>query len=196
MLEVTIPGSITTQLALPWGGFPHPVWFKDHPQIANVRAFGGILDRSIMEGVIAGERDYRRSSGRCRAEEQRSPRGARRRRQAGLPPRENRRRSAPSTSSMGAATSTERIRVYAHGPGAYLQTGLIQAFAAAPPRAPAAAQGRLRLARARRSATASCSRRSRPTASCASKWASRRRELGSHSAAAEAMRGSMPSSLT
>jgi hypothetical protein len=58
VLDVTIPGSITTHKALPWGGFPHPVWFKDHPQIANVRSFGGILDPVIMPGVIAGERDY------------------------------------------------------------------------------------------------------------------------------------------
>jgi short subunit dehydrogenase-like uncharacterized protein len=53
--DVVVPGSIQTQLALAWGGFPHPVWYKDHPQIANVRSFGGLLDRQIMEGVADGE---------------------------------------------------------------------------------------------------------------------------------------------
>jgi hypothetical protein len=54
--DVVVPGSIQTQLALAWGGFPHPVWFKDHSQVANVRSIGGLLDRQIMEGVAATEK--------------------------------------------------------------------------------------------------------------------------------------------
>src|SRR5207248_801349 len=57
-IEALIPGEFRTRLALPWGGFPHPVWFKDDPRIANVYAFGGLLDRSLMENVVAGQRDY------------------------------------------------------------------------------------------------------------------------------------------
>ncbi|MFZ0784967.1 MAG: DUF5938 domain-containing protein, partial [Candidatus Acidiferrales bacterium] len=34
--EAVVPGYIRTQMALSWGGFPHPVWYKDHPQAANV----------------------------------------------------------------------------------------------------------------------------------------------------------------
>lgn len=30
-IEALIPGEFRTRLALPWGGFPHPVWFKDDP---------------------------------------------------------------------------------------------------------------------------------------------------------------------
>ena len=45
--DVMVPGSVQTQLALTWGGFPHPVWYKNHPQVANVRSMGGILDRAI-----------------------------------------------------------------------------------------------------------------------------------------------------
>src|SRR6204780_3181784 len=56
--EVVIPSSVETQLALPWGGFPHPVWYKDHPQVANVRSMGGILDRQLMENVLATEIHY------------------------------------------------------------------------------------------------------------------------------------------
>jgi len=56
--DVVVPGAIQTQLALAWGGFPHPVWYKDHPQVANVRSFGGLLDRQIMEGVAATEKMF------------------------------------------------------------------------------------------------------------------------------------------
>jgi len=56
--EAVVPGYIRTQLALSWGGFPHPVWYKDHPQAANVRSFGGLLNRQIMESVLATERHF------------------------------------------------------------------------------------------------------------------------------------------
>ena len=129
-LEVTIPSSITTQLALPWGGFPHPVWFKDHPQIANVRAFGGLLDRSIMEGIVAGQRDYQEKIKPLPPEEQRAVlAGIADSMQPGLPPRENRRQQRTVDVVVGRG-NLETIRVSAQGQGAYLQTGLIQAFAA------------------------------------------------------------------
>jgi short subunit dehydrogenase-like uncharacterized protein len=138
-LEVTIPTSITTQLALPWGGFPHPVWFKDDPRIANVRAFGGLLDRTIMEGIVAGQRNYEDNIKQLPADE--------RRRvlaeiadsvQPGTPPRESRRAQRTVDVVVGRG-GLETVRVSAVGQGAYLQTGLIQAFAAhhlvhAPPR--------------------------------------------------------------
>jgi hypothetical protein len=115
---------------LPWGGFPHPVWFKDHPQIANVRAFGGLLDRSIMEGIVAGQRNYEENIKPLPAEEQKrilaeiadSV-------QPGEPPRENRREQRTVDVVVGRG-GLETVRVSAHGQGAYLQTGLIQAFAA------------------------------------------------------------------
>jgi hypothetical protein len=127
---VTIPSSITTQLALPWGGFPHPVWFKDHPQIANVKAFGGLLDRSIMEGIVAGQRDYQEKIRPLPAEEQTQIlAGIADSMQPETPPRENRRLQRTIDVVVGRG-SLETVRVSAHGQGAYLQTGLIQAFAA------------------------------------------------------------------
>ena len=129
-LEVTIPSAISTQMALPWGGFPHPTWFKDDPQIANVKAFGGLLDRQIMEGVFAAEQNYVENIKSLPDEE--------RRRtlaeiadsvQAGTPPRENRRMQRTVDVVVGRG-SLETVKVVAHGQGAYLQTGLIQAFAA------------------------------------------------------------------
>ena len=56
--HAAVPGYIQTQMALAWGGFPQPVWFKDHPQVANVRSIGGLLDRQIMEGVAATEKMF------------------------------------------------------------------------------------------------------------------------------------------
>jgi hypothetical protein len=138
-LEVTIPSSITTQLALPWGGFPHPVWFKNDPQIANVRAFGGLLDRTIMEGIVAGQRSYQDSIRPLPPDEQRRVLAEiADSMQPGDPPRENRRMQRTVDVVVGRG-GLDTVRVSAHGQGAYLQTGLIQAFAAhhlvhAPPR--------------------------------------------------------------
>jgi len=138
-LEVVVPGSIQTQLALPWGGFPHPVWFKDDPQIANVRAFGGILDRDITEGIAAGEREYEEKIKPLPKEERtRVLSEIAASVQSGTPPRENRRWQRTIDVVVGRG-SLESVQVVVHGAGAYLQTGLIQAFAAhhlvyAPPR--------------------------------------------------------------
>lgn len=130
VLEVTFPGSITTHQALPWGGFPHPVWFKDDPQIANVRSFGGILDPAVMAGVIAGERDYQEKLKPLPLEEQEkilSDLAAAA--QSATPPRENRRENRTVDVVVGRG-NLETAHVVVHGAGAYLQTGLIQAFAA------------------------------------------------------------------
>jgi short subunit dehydrogenase-like uncharacterized protein len=130
VLDVTIPGSITTHAALPWGGFPHPVWFKNHPQIANVRSFGGILDPVIMQGVIAGERDYVEKLKPLPLEDQErilSELAAAA--QSATPPRENRHENRTVDVVMGRG-NLETAHVVVHGSGAYLQTGLIQAFAA------------------------------------------------------------------
>ena len=198
-LEVTIPSAITTQLALPWGGFPHPVWFKDHPQIANVRAFGGLLDRSLMEGIVAGQRDYQEKikplpAGGAAA-------GARRdRRLDAAGPAAAREPAQQRTVDVVVGRGNlETIRVYAHGQGAYLLTGLIQAFAAHHlvhrRRARSAS-----LRRARPSAIGRSSRRSRRTASSRSTWARRRRtgfaELLEPAGRGRATRGSTPSSST
>jgi len=129
-IEALIPGEFRTRLALPWGGFPHPVWFKDDPRIANVQAFGGLLDRALMENVVAGQRDYQEKIRPLPAEEQRKVlAGIADSVQAGMPPRENRRRQRTIDVVSGRG-NLESIQVVVHGQGAYLQTGLIQAFAA------------------------------------------------------------------
>ena len=129
-LQVVAPGQIQTQLALAWGGFPHPVWFKDHPQIANVRSFGGLLDRQIMESVVATEKLYLEQIAPL-------PQQERERRlaemansvQAGTPPRENSRENRTIDVIAGRG-STEFVQCVLTGTCCYKQTGLIQAFAA------------------------------------------------------------------
>jgi short subunit dehydrogenase-like uncharacterized protein len=139
-IEAVIPGTFQTQLALPWGGFPHPAWFKDDPRIANVQAFGGILNRQIMETVVAGQRDYQEKIRPLPPEEQRTIlAGIADSVQAGMPPRENR-RAQRTVDVVSARGNLESVQIVVHGVGAYLQTGLIQAFAAhhlvyRPPRA-------------------------------------------------------------
>jgi short subunit dehydrogenase-like uncharacterized protein len=129
-IEAVIPGSSRTYLALPWGGFPHPTWFKDDPRIANVFAYGGLLDRGIMENVVAGQRDYQEKIRPLPAEEQRQIlAGIADSVQAGMPPRENRRRQR-TVDVVSARGNLDSVQVVVHGVGAYLQTGLIQAFAA------------------------------------------------------------------
>jgi len=128
--DVVVPGSIQTQLALAWGGFPHPVWYKNHPQVANVRSFGGLLDRQIMEGVAATEKMF---------EEQIRP----------LPPAEQEKKLAEMASAVTGATpprenprehrtidviagrgNTSAFDCVVFGTCCYRQTGLLQAFAA------------------------------------------------------------------
>jgi hypothetical protein len=93
-----------------------------------------------MENVVGGQREYQEKIRPLPAKEQRkilaeiadSV-------QAGMPPRENRRvqRTIDVVSARG---SLDSIQIVVHGQGAYIQTGLIQAFAAhhlvfQPPRA-------------------------------------------------------------
>jgi hypothetical protein len=137
--EVVAPGCVQTQLALPWGGFPHPVWFKDHPLVANVKTLGGLLDRQIMETVSATEKHFEEKIRPLPKEEQaRQLAEMANSVQAGTPPRENT-RVHRTIDVVVARGSTGFAQCAMFGTCAYRQTGLVQAFAAqhlmlAPPR--------------------------------------------------------------
>jgi short subunit dehydrogenase-like uncharacterized protein len=137
--EVVAPGCIQTQLALPWGGFPHPVWFKNHPQIANVRTLGGLLDRQIMETVAATEKHFEEKIRSLpKQEQERQLAEMANSVQAGTPPRENTRMHRTIDVVLGRG-STNFVQCIMYGTCAYRTTGLVQAFAArhltyAPPR--------------------------------------------------------------
>jgi short subunit dehydrogenase-like uncharacterized protein len=128
--EVVAPGSVQTQLALPWGGFPHPVWFKDHPQVANVKTLGGLLDRQIMETVAATEKHFEEKIRPLAKEEQeRQLAEMANSVQAGTPPRENTRVHRTIDVVLGRG-SMNFVQCAMFGTCAYRQTGLVQAFAA------------------------------------------------------------------
>ncbi len=129
-LEVVAPGQIQTQLALAWGGFPHPVWFKDHQQVANVKSFGGLLDRQIMENVFATEKLYLEQIAPLpKAERERRLAEMANSVQAGTPPRENPRENRTIDVIVGRG-DTEFMQCALFGNCCYKQTGLIQAYAA------------------------------------------------------------------
>jgi short subunit dehydrogenase-like uncharacterized protein len=128
--DVVVPGSIQTQLALAWGGFPHPVWYKDHPQIANVRSFGGLLDRQIMEGVAATEKMFEEQIRPLPPAEQQRKLGEMANAVTGsTPPRENPREHRTIDVVMGRG-SIDFVQCVVFGTCCYRQTALIQAFAA------------------------------------------------------------------
>ena len=128
--DVTIPGQVQSHLALAWGGFAQPVWFKHDPRIANLRSLGGLLDRQIMEGVAATEKLFEEEI-RPLPREQKEKRLSEMASavQGSMPPRENPReqRTIDVVAGRGA---TELIQCVVVGTCCYRQTGLIQAFAA------------------------------------------------------------------
>jgi len=137
--DVTIPGYVQNQLALAWGGFPQPVWYKNHPQVANVRSFGGLLDRQIMEGVAATEKLFEEQIRPLpKAEQEKRLADMANAVQGVTPPRENshEQRTIDVVAGRGA---TEVVHCVVVGTCCYKQTGLVQAFMAhnlicAPPR--------------------------------------------------------------
>jgi len=129
--EVAIPGQHELALALPWGGTAHPVWFKNDPRVANVKAAGGVFDRAVMEGVVATTKlvveqiktlPTIEEQDAALAEVAASV-------QAGMPPRENPRLNT-SLDSVYASGPLGRAHVVIHGNSNYKQTGLLQAYAA------------------------------------------------------------------
>jgi short subunit dehydrogenase-like uncharacterized protein len=128
--DVGVPGYLQVQLALAWGGFPQPVWFKNHPQVANVRSFGGLLDRQIMEGVAATEKMFEEQIRPLpQAEREKKLAEMANAVQGSTPPREN--THEQRTIDVVAARGTmDYAQCVVFGTCAYRQTGLIQAFAA------------------------------------------------------------------
>jgi short subunit dehydrogenase-like uncharacterized protein len=128
--DVIIPGAVQMQLALAWGGFPHPVWYKDHSQVANVKSFGGLLDRQIMEGVAATEKLFEEQIRPLPVEErERKLAEMASAVQGGTPPRENPREHRTIDVIAGRG-STDSVQCVVFGTCCYRQTGLIQAYAA------------------------------------------------------------------
>lgn len=130
LYDVVVPGQHQTELALPWGGTSHPVWFKRDPRVANVKVLGGVFNRALMQGVpqiVAGvveqvkdlpqEQKYK-----VLAEQAAGVMNE-------MPPRENPRINT-SLDSVYASGPLGRAHCVIYGNCNYKQTGLLQAYAA------------------------------------------------------------------
>jgi hypothetical protein len=128
--SVTVPGQHETGLALPLGGTSHPVWFRRDPRVASVRALGGVLDRTLMQGIpqlvsaavaqtggLSSEESYKALAEQAAAVTSQ------------MPPRENTRANT-SLDSVHAWGPMARADCVIHGNCNYKQTGLLQAYAA------------------------------------------------------------------
>jgi len=128
--EVVVPGQHQTALVTPWGGTGHPVWFKNDPRVASVRALGGVADRAVMNGVVQMTAMVETQIKTLPADQQAAALSAAAASvQAGMPPRENQRINT-SLDSVHASGPGGRVHVVIHGTCNYKQTGLLQAYAA------------------------------------------------------------------
>lgn len=140
LYEVVVPGQHELGLALPWGGTSHPVWFKNDPRVANVRALGGVMNKALMRGVpqlVAAalqQMDGKSESEKYRIIDEQSAAI-----RSEMPPRENPRINT-SLDSVYASGPLGRAHCLIHGNCNYKQSALLNAHAAAhllhaPPRA-------------------------------------------------------------
>jgi short subunit dehydrogenase-like uncharacterized protein len=128
--NVNVPGQHETALAVPWGGTSHPVWFKRDPRVANVKVAGGVMERAVMENVIATTKMFDEQIRPLEAEAQAAAlEEIAASVQAGMPPRENPRINN-SVDSVFASGPLGRAHVVIHGNSNYKQTGLLQAYSA------------------------------------------------------------------
>jgi hypothetical protein len=128
--EVAVPGQHELAIAVPWGGQSTPVWFKNDPRVANCRAIGGVLNRPVMEGVVATTKVVEEQI-KILPDEQQTVELAKIAAQmgGGMPPRENPRLNT-SVDSVWASGPLGRVHCVLHGNSNYKQTGLLQAASA------------------------------------------------------------------
>ena len=128
--HLNIPGQHEVALALPWGGTSHPVWYRNDPRVANVKALGGVFNRGLMLAVpqiVAGAIEATKDMG---VEEKYAALAATASQvMSEMPPRENPRVNR-SMDSVHASGPLGRSHVVIHGKENYKQTGLLQAYAA------------------------------------------------------------------
>jgi len=128
--ECVVPGQHGTALTVPWGGTLHPVWFKDDPRVSTCLVTGGVLDRAVMDGVVATTGMFEEQIRPLDPEAQEAALSdIANSLQADMPPRENPRVNT-SIDSVHASGPLGRVHVAIHGNSNYKQTGLLQAYAA------------------------------------------------------------------
>ena len=128
---MSVPGQHELGLALPWGGTSHPVWFKNDPRVANVRALGGVFNRPLMQAVpqIVSSA-LQQMEGLSTAETYRVIDATSAEVRSEMPPRENPRINT-SLDSVYASGPLGRAHCVIHGNCNYKQTALMNVHAAA-----------------------------------------------------------------
>jgi len=130
LYDVTVPGQHQTELALPWGGTSHPIWFKHDPRVATVKALGGVFDRQLMQAVpVIVQSALEQVEGLTKDEKYATLSTIASSVQNQMPPRENPRINT-SLDSVYASGPLGRAHCVIHGNCNYKQTALLQAFAA------------------------------------------------------------------
>lgn len=130
LYDVVVPGQHRTELALPWGGTSHPVWFKHDPRVATVKVLGGVFDRQLMQGVpLIVQSAMEQTQGMSQEEKYKTLATIASSVQSQMPPRENPRVNT-SLESVYASGPLGRAHCVIHGNSNYKQTALLQAFAA------------------------------------------------------------------
>jgi short subunit dehydrogenase-like uncharacterized protein len=128
--EVVVPGQHEIALTVPWGGTSHPVWFKNDPRVSTVKVTGGVLDRTVMDGVVATVKMFEEQIKPLPPDQQEAALAdIAASVQAGMPPRENARINT-SVDSVYATGPLGRAHCVIHGNSNYKQTGVLQAYAA------------------------------------------------------------------
>ena len=130
LYDVSVPGQHQTELALPWGGTSHPVWFKHDARVANVKVLGGVFNRQLMKAVPQIVQSALERTQGMRDDEQYTTLAAVASSvQNQMPPRENPRINT-SLDSVYASGPLGRVHCVLHGNSNYKQTALMQAYAA------------------------------------------------------------------
>lgn len=128
LVPLVVPGQHELAQSLPWGGTSHPVWFKNDPRVANVKAQGGVFNTSLMRGVpviVANALEQTKDM----SEEERDKVLTETAAQvmSEMPPRENPLVNK-SLDSVHASGPLGRAHCVIHGNSNYQQTGLLQAY--------------------------------------------------------------------
>lgn len=130
LVPLVVPGQHELAMSLPWGGTSHPVWFKNDPRVANVKAQGGVFNTPLMRGVPVIVADaLEKTKDMSPAERDAVLTETAAQVMSEMPPRENPLVNK-SLDSVHASGPLGRAHCVIHGNSNYQQTGLLQAYAA------------------------------------------------------------------
>ncbi|MGC2938913.1 MULTISPECIES: DUF5938 domain-containing protein [unclassified Brevibacterium] len=128
LVPLVVPGQHELAQSLPWGGTSHPVWFKNDPRVANVKAQGGVFNTPLMRGVpviVANALEQTKDMSDDERDAVLTETAAQV--MSEMPPRENPLVNK-SLDSVHASGPLGRAHCVIHGNSNYQQTGLLQAY--------------------------------------------------------------------